>query len=62
MTWSSLLGIGLDLESWMREGLVDMLFLGGGYAHFSLPVAEMARAAHAHGVPVSILASTIPDN
>lgn len=46
------LGIGLDLETWMREGLVDMLILGGGYAHFSLPVAKMAEAAHAHGVPV----------
>ncbi len=46
------LGIGLDLEAWMREGLVDMLFLGGGYAHFSLPVAKMAKAAHAHGVPL----------
>lgn len=46
------LGIGLDLETWMREGLVDMLFLGGGYAHFSLPVAKMAQAAHAHGVPL----------
>ena len=46
------LGIGLDLETWMREGLVDMLFLGGGYAHFSLPVAKMAKAAHAYGVPL----------
>ena len=46
------LGIGLDLEGWMREGLVDMLILGGGYAHFSLPVAKMARAAHAYGVPL----------
>ena len=46
------LGIGLDLEAWMREGLVDMLFLGGGYAHFSLPVAKMAKAAHAYGVPL----------
>ncbi len=46
------LGIGLDLEAWMREGLVDMLFLGGGYAHFSLPVAKMAEAAHAYGVPL----------
>ena len=46
------LGIGLDLEAWMREGLVDMLILGGGYAHFSLPVARMAEAAHAYGVPV----------
>jgi len=46
------LGIGLDLETWMRESLMDMLILGGGYAHFSLPVAKMAKAAHAHGVPV----------
>ena len=46
------LGIGLDLDAWMREGLVDMLILGGGYAHFSLPVAKMARAAHAYGVPL----------
>ena len=44
------LGIGLDLDTWMREGLVNMLFLGGGYAHFSLPVAKMAQAAHAYGV------------
>ena len=33
-------GIGLDLEQWAREGLVDILIAGGGYAPNSLDVAE----------------------
>ncbi len=45
-------GIGLDLEQWAREGLVDILIAGGGYAPNSLDVAEFARAAQKHGVLV----------
>ena len=44
--------IGLDLNLWLKEDLVDILIAGGGYAPFTLEVEEFVKAAHAHGVPV----------
>jgi len=44
--------IGLDLEAWLEEDLVDILILGGGYAPFTLPVAEFAEIAHQYKVLV----------
>ena len=46
------LNIGLDLKGWLEEDLVDILIAGGGYAPFSLPLAEFTSAAHPHGVLV----------
>lgn len=46
------LKIGLDIKEWLNEDLVDILIQGGGYAPFSLPVAEFAKEAHKHGVNV----------
>lgn len=46
------LNIGLDLEGWLEEDLVDILIAGGGYAPFSLPLAEFTAAAYPHGVLV----------
>ncbi len=45
-------GIGLALESWLREDLVDMLIAGGDYTPFTLPVTDFIRAARPYGVPV----------
>jgi hypothetical protein len=46
------LAIGLDLETWMREGLLDILIAGGGYSPFGVPVQEVVTPARAYGVPV----------
>lgn len=46
------LNIGLDLKGWLQEDLVDILIAGGGYAPFSLPLAEFTATAHPHGVLV----------
>lgn len=44
--------IGLDLNRWVQEGLVDLLIPGGGYAPHSLNVGDFAQAAHEHDVLV----------
>lgn len=44
--------IGLDLKAWLEKDLVDILIAGGGYAPFSLPVAEFTETAHQYGVLV----------
>ena len=44
--------IGLDLDVWLKEDLIDIFIAGGGYAPFSLEVEEFVKAGHAHGVPV----------
>ena len=44
--------VGLDLDQWVKEGLVDLLVLGGGYAQNSVDVVGFARAAHEHNVRV----------
>lgn len=43
-------GIGLDLEAWLEEGLIDIL-TGGGYFHFE-PWENLAALGHKHNVPV----------
>ncbi len=44
--------VGLDIETWLREGLVDRLLVGGGYAPFTSPYGELVTLGHAHDVPV----------
>lgn len=44
--------IGIDIESWLEEGLVDSLALGGGYITFDLPARELIELGHQHDVPV----------
>ena len=46
------LKVGLDVKTWFKEDLVDLLFLGGCKTPFSLPLAEVTRVAHEYGVPV----------
>ncbi len=44
--------IGIDLETWLREGLVDRLLTGGGYVCYSTPAEELIRLGHRYDVPV----------
>lgn len=44
--------IGVDVETWLGEGLVDFVTIGGGYVPFSMPTAEIATICRKHDVPV----------
>ena len=46
--------IGLDVETWLEDDLVDLLVLGGGYAPMAMApqVREMVRLGHRFGVQV----------
>lgn len=44
--------IGIDIETWLREGLVDRLLTGGGYVCYSTPAEELVRLGHRFEVPV----------
>jgi hypothetical protein len=44
--------IGIDVETWLSEKLIDVMALGGGYIVFDLPIEEMVTLAKQHDVPV----------
>ena len=44
-TFSDALRVGLDVRSWIREGLVDVLVAGGGFIPFDMPFEEFVREA-----------------
>ena len=44
--------IGLDVERWIAEGLVDIVTVGVGFIPFTMPVKEFVDAASGTGVPV----------
>ncbi len=44
--------IGIDIETWLKEGLVDRLLIGGGYVPFTNPAEELVQLGHQHQVPV----------
>jgi hypothetical protein len=44
--------IGLDIETWLRERLVDRLLTGGGYVCYSTPAEELVKLGHDFEVPV----------
>jgi hypothetical protein len=44
--------IGIDVEAWLQEKLIDTMSLGGGYITFDLPARELIDLGHRHGVPV----------
>ena len=46
------LKIGMDLEAWLIEGLVDRVLAGGGYASFCVPAEELIELGHRFDVPV----------
>ena len=51
-TVQTCLRIGLDIETWLKEGLIDRLLTGGGYVSFSTPAEELIELGHKYGVPV----------
>jgi len=44
--------IGIDINDWLQEKLIDVMSLGGGYITFDLPIKEMVSLAQKHDVPV----------
>ena len=42
---------GLDVESWLKEGLLDMLMVGGGYLPYASRLKEFIDMAHSYGIP-----------
>ena len=48
------LAVGLDLTTWLKQDLVDMLTVGGGYVPMAMAseVQELSVLAHQYAVPV----------
>ena len=44
--------VGIDVETWLREDLVDRLLVGGGYVPYTSLAEELVRLGHDHDVPV----------
>ncbi len=44
--------IGIDINTWLQEKLIDVMSLGGGYITFDLPIKEMVQLGKQHDVPV----------
>lgn len=44
-TLADSLRVGLDVERWIGEGLVDIVVVGGGFISFETPVWEFVKAA-----------------
>ncbi|MCH2127369.1 MAG: hypothetical protein MK165_21440 [Pirellulaceae bacterium] len=44
--------IGIDIEAWLGDKLVDIMSVGGGYITFDLPITEMVALGTQHDVPV----------
>ena len=40
--------VGLDVKTWIKEDLVDIVIPGLGYSPFSVPVKEFIDLAHRH--------------
>jgi hypothetical protein len=52
MSRETCLHVGIDLENWLRDDLLDILVIGSGYQPLSMPSGDLAKLGHAHGVPV----------
>ena len=44
--------IGLDVERWIKEGLVDIVAAGGGFIPFEQPIGEFVQAAEGTGCQI----------
>ena len=42
---------GLDVEQWMKEGLLDLLIVGGGYMPYAGRLESFIDLAHRYGLP-----------
>ena len=45
------LRMGLDVRTYLKEGLIDILVVGGDYNYYSVPAKFWSALAHKHGVP-----------
>ena len=52
MSRETCLHVGIDLERWLRDDLLDILVIGSGYQPLSMPSRDLVDLGHAHGVPV----------
>ena len=54
MSVETSLKLGFDLKTWLKEDLIDVLTVGGGYVPMAIvsSVREMADTSHRYGVPV----------
>jgi hypothetical protein len=43
--------VGIDIERWISEGLMDVLTIGGGYVPFTEPLEDLVQRAHRAGIP-----------
>ncbi len=43
---------GIDVETWLNEGLIDLLVVGGSYGENRIPVSDWVELARPHDVPV----------
>ena len=46
--------VGIDLEQWLKEGLVDVIIAGNGYVPFSPRALDMVALGRRYDVPVYI--------
>ena len=46
------LHVGIDIEGWLKDDLLDVLTTGGGYVPFTMPTRVLVELGHAHDVPV----------
>jgi len=44
--------VGMDVEGWLREGLLDVLVPGQGYVPLTMPAKELVELGHQYDVPV----------
>ena len=52
MSREACLHVGIDLERWLRDDLLDVLVIGSGYQPMSMPSGDLVELGHAHDVPV----------
>jgi hypothetical protein len=50
--------VGIDIECWLHQGLLDVLTVGGGYLPFTEPLDELVALARTAGVPLYATIST----
>ena len=43
--------VGLDIETWLAEGLIDVLVIGCGYMPLTMPAKALIDLSHKHNVP-----------
>ena len=44
--------LGLDVETWLEEGLLDILVIGGHYTNYSIPLSEWSDLARNYDLPL----------